>query len=390
MSFVGVTESAAIVSAAQYMRSKGGVVVASGGNTGALETSPRTNAITIVSATGSSDTRPSWSSYGNYIDITAPGVGIYTTERGGSYGSDSGTSFSAPVAAGVYALLISANPNLTPSVLDDVLFSTARNMGTAGWDQYYGWGCIDAFAAVTKAKQLAASDTQVPATAIASPASGTVQGLVPVDVAATDNIAVTRVELWVNGALYAGDTSAPFGFTWDTTTFDNGTYALHAVAYDAAGNRGTSTAVRLTVANGAGLTGFLTGAGVASSATANLTSLGTLDWAKWPNYIHKSLGGSQISNALLLGTASTTGSYADDQRTLTWSDGRGRFRVGQSGHLYRGHRQRLPDRRPRRHHCTHAESACGRAQLWGQIGCAPLRWVSVRLCEQGLFRVGAV
>ena len=126
------------------------------------------------------------------------------------------------MTAGVYALMIAANPNLTPSKLDNILFTTAVDLGTAGWDQYYGWGRVDAFAAVTKARQTGASDTQAPAVAITSPVSGTVQGLVPIDVAATDNVGVTRVELWVNGVMYASDSTSPFGFTWDTTTFANG------------------------------------------------------------------------------------------------------------------------------------------------------------------------
>ena len=91
--------------------------------------------------------------------------------------------------------------------------------------------------------------------AITSPVSGTVQGLVPVDVAATDNIGVTRVEMWVNGVLYASDATTPYAFTWDTTTFANGVYTLQAVAYDAAGNQASSAPISLTVANGA--TSFL-------------------------------------------------------------------------------------------------------------------------------------
>jgi len=71
-------------------------------------------------------------------------VSIYSTLRGGSYGAVSGTSFSSPITAGVYALMIAANPSLTPSMLDDALFTTAADLGTTGWDQYYGWGRVDA------------------------------------------------------------------------------------------------------------------------------------------------------------------------------------------------------------------------------------------------------
>ena len=244
-----------IVSAAQYMRSKGGVVVTSGGNTGVLETLPTSMRSPQYQPPTPPTRARACSSYGNYIDVAAPGVGIYTTVLGGGYAAVSGTSFSAPITAGVYALMISANPSLSPSMLDNALFTTAVDLGTSGWDQFYGWGRIDAFAAVTKARQTGVSDTQAPTVAITSPVSGTVQGLVPVDVAATDNVGVTRVELWVNGVMYASDATTPFGFTWDTTTYANGVYTLQAVAYDAAGNQASSAPISLTVANGA--TSFL-------------------------------------------------------------------------------------------------------------------------------------
>jgi hypothetical protein len=77
----------------------------------------------------------------------------------------------------------------------------------------------------------------------------------------------------------------------------------------------------LTVANGASaFLGFLSGTGVQSATTVNLTAAGTLDWAKWPNYIHKLLGGGQVSTYALVGAGSVA-SYANDPRSVTWSDG---------------------------------------------------------------------
>ena len=97
MSFLDVTQSSTTVSAAQYMRNKGGVVVAAGGNTGTFDTaSPQTDAVTLVSGTDSSDARASWSSYGNYIDVAAPGVGIYTTSKAGAMPPTRGLRFRRP------------------------------------------------------------------------------------------------------------------------------------------------------------------------------------------------------------------------------------------------------------------------------------------------------
>ncbi len=227
------------------------MVVVSGGNTGILESFTPTGSMIPVSATGSSDLRTSWSSYGDYIRLAAPGAGIYTTVMGGSYGAVNGTSFSSPVTAGVIALMMSANPTLGSTEIENLLFSTAKDLGATGWDPYYGYGRVDAAAAVLAAKNAApATDSTAPTVAITSPGNGvTVSGLVPVNVSAADNVAVTRVELRVNGNTVAIDTSAPFAFSWDSTGAANGMNSLVAHAFDAAGNTTASSALSVNVAN---------------------------------------------------------------------------------------------------------------------------------------------
>jgi thermitase len=250
ISFLGVSLSSTVDSAAQYMRSKGGVVVVSGGNTGVFRSDPPRSSLTVVSATDMSDGRWSSSSWGSYIDIAAPGVGLLTTTSGGSYGTSTGTSASSAVVAGVYALMMSAKPALQPAALDNILFSTAQDLGTAGYDQYFGAGRVNAASAVAAAAGTSASDTQPPSVAIALPTNGgNVSGLVAVDVTATDNVGVARVELLANGTLKATDTTAPFGMTLDSTAYVDGPLSLQARAYDAAGNSASSSTVTVTVAN---------------------------------------------------------------------------------------------------------------------------------------------
>jgi len=65
--------------------------------------------------------------------------------------------------------------------------------------------------------------------------------------------------------------------------------------------------------------GLLTATSVQSSATADLTAVGTSDWARWPGYQRKASGASQISDVTVAG--GTPATYATDARTLTWSDG---------------------------------------------------------------------
>ena len=247
----GVSGSSTVQSAAQYMRSKGGVVVAAAGNSGVLESIAAHDSILSVSATDSNDARASWSSFGSYVDVAAPGVSIYATTRGGSYANVSGTSFSSPITAATVALMMSANSRLAPADIDRILKSTAADLGTAGFDQYFGYGRVDAYKAVATAKSYVASDTQAPAISITSPTGGAVIGVVPVDVSYSDNVGVTRAELYVNGSKIATDETGPFAFAWDTAAYGDGSYTLVTKAYDAAGNVGTSSTVSVTLGNDA-------------------------------------------------------------------------------------------------------------------------------------------
>src|SRR5690606_17899218 len=114
----GATPSSTISSAARYMKSKGGLVVVSAGNTGMDPGFGDNPDLISVSATNSSDATTSWSSYGNFIDVAAPGASIVTTKMNNAIGSWNGTSFSSPATAGVVALIMSANPHLTPSEVE--------------------------------------------------------------------------------------------------------------------------------------------------------------------------------------------------------------------------------------------------------------------------------
>jgi len=250
ISFQGAAGSSTVASAAQYMRSKGGVVLTASGNTGVVEAYTPSDYITVVSASDSSNNVTSFSSYGKFVDLAAPGVSIFSTARGGGYTKASGTSTSSPVAAGVYALMMSANPTLSPGTLDNIVFSTALDILATGKDEKSGWGIVNASGAVLKAAQTVATDSTAPSVSISSPSSGAkVSGIASVGVSASDNIGVARVELYVNGSLYATDTTSPYGFSWDTASMSDGGATLVAKAYDAAGNIGSSASLSVTVAN---------------------------------------------------------------------------------------------------------------------------------------------
>jgi hypothetical protein len=231
-----MTDSSTVTSAASYFQSKGGVVAISAGNNTTFDSSADNQSVLTVTAMSSSDVLYSWSNTGNNVDLAAPGF-VYTTIRGGGYSSASGTSVAAPIVAGVAALVLSANPTLSGSQVQDILKQSADDFGSAGWDPSYGWGRVNAAHAVALAAGGGSGDATTPGVGFSSPANGsTVSGTISVTVSASDNIGVSSVSLSVDGVSLATDVASPYTFTWNTTGLANGTHTLGALAADAAGN----------------------------------------------------------------------------------------------------------------------------------------------------------
>lgn len=257
VSFTGIAGSSSVKSAARYMKSKGGLVFISAGNANRDENVTPDTAFIVVSSTDSYDRKSSFSSWGSFVSLSAPGSGIWTTNSSLGYSSWNGTSFSSPVSAGVAGLLMAARPDMSAEQIEALLFSTAVDLGTAGRDSVFGYGRVNAAAAVNAARGYTApADTTAPLASIAAPlANSTVSGVVPVNVNASDNVGVARVDLKVGGTVVASDTSAPYSFSWDSAGSPNGMASLVAVAVDAAGNVGSSSAVSVNVANSTTTTG---------------------------------------------------------------------------------------------------------------------------------------
>ena len=117
-------------------------------------------------------------------------------------------------------------------------------------------------------------DTAPPTASITAPAPGTTL-LAPLSVTvdATDDIGVTRVELHVDGVLAGTDTVAPYAFTWNPGTAGDGSHALAAKAYDAAGNVATSASVPVTVAVPPAVSITAPGPGAQVSGTVTVSAL---------------------------------------------------------------------------------------------------------------------
>ncbi|HEY9764954.1 MAG TPA: S8 family serine peptidase [Chroococcales cyanobacterium] len=125
LSLGGPQNSSVLQNAIDQVTQKGVMVIAAAGNDGV--TTPDYPAsypnVLAVGATDSSDKKTSFSNYGTYVGIAAPGLNILSS-TGGSYKSMSGTSMACPHVVGAAALLLGKNPNLTIAQLRNALVST--------------------------------------------------------------------------------------------------------------------------------------------------------------------------------------------------------------------------------------------------------------------------
>ena len=151
--------TATITIAADLAVAKGIFVVNSAGNEGFHSTrntliAPADgDSVFSIGAVNSSGVRTSFSSVGPTVDgrikpdVMAMGSGVYYAALSGNqYWSGGGTSFSCPLVSGVSALLLEANPGLTPMELRDIFRNTSSQSSNP--DREYGWGIVDALAAL--------------------------------------------------------------------------------------------------------------------------------------------------------------------------------------------------------------------------------------------------
>lgn len=166
----GVHPGQALDDALEYAYDNGVTIVAASGNdaAGTVSYPAAYEKCIAVGATRFDGSRADYSNYGEAIDIMAPGGDLSLDQNGDGYGDGiiqntfdpntknprdfgfwyfSGTSMATPHVAGVAALLISEGAN-GPDEVRAAIESTAIDMGTTGWDQYYGYGLVNATAAL--------------------------------------------------------------------------------------------------------------------------------------------------------------------------------------------------------------------------------------------------
>ncbi len=154
---LGASLSAASVAAFQptfdAAAAAGVVLVAAAGNSGdgSISYPAAFDHVISVAAIDNSSAIASFSTRNAFVDVAAPGVGIASTVKSGGYGLMSGTSMATPHVAAVAALVRSAHPGWSPAQVESAIEQTADDLGAAGRDDLFGYGRIDAAAAVAGA-----------------------------------------------------------------------------------------------------------------------------------------------------------------------------------------------------------------------------------------------
>ena len=162
MSFGGGAPSAVNEQGVNYAWNHGKILLVSSGNdgTGIISYPAAYDAAMAVGSIGTNGAQldlASYSQYGNEQEITAPGgetqfdYGIVSCIPMDQYESMQGTSMAAPHVTGLAGLMKHVNMNLTNADIRNIINATAFDMGSAGWDQSFGYGMINASLAVQTA-----------------------------------------------------------------------------------------------------------------------------------------------------------------------------------------------------------------------------------------------
>ncbi|MBM3133867.1 MAG: hypothetical protein FJZ89_00955, partial [Chloroflexi bacterium] len=170
LSLTGGSASSTLQNAVNYAYSKGCLIVAAAGNDYQRGNPVKYPAafphVVAVAATTHEDKHASYSETGSYVDLAAPGGDATSNDPDpnhwimstywrahASYAQIVGTSQAAPHVAGLAALIWSVNPNLSHDEVEYVMKSTAVDLGPAGPDDTFGYGRIDAQAALGRVRQ---------------------------------------------------------------------------------------------------------------------------------------------------------------------------------------------------------------------------------------------
>lgn len=264
LSLGGSSPSLTLEEAVAYAFGKGVTVIAAAGNDNSstlIYPAAYDAYVIAVGATQYDETKAPYSSYGPSLDIVAPGGNTSVDQNKDGYADGvlqqtftksgtritwgywfyQGTSMAAPHVSGVAALLIAKGNATTPEQIRTALQKTAEDKGGVGRDDTYGYGLVDAFAALN---WTAGPIDNPPTVTITNPLDGSaVSGTVEINADATDDIGVAQVDFYVGTSLIGTDTSSPYSVSWDSTSVADGTYTITATAIDTASQTASNSII---------------------------------------------------------------------------------------------------------------------------------------------------
>jgi Zn-dependent metalloprotease len=207
---------------------------------------------------------------------------------------------------------------LTTRLTSTSNYLAARNGAIAAASELYGASGSEvaavwnAFAAINVGSPWKPADTTAPA--VSAKVAGT-SGTLTFTATATDNVGVTRVDYWVNGALKGSATTAPYSFAFLSTALANGSHSLVAKASDAAGNVGTSATVTFAVSNDVTAPTVSTKvAGTSGTLTFTATATDNVGVTRVDYYVDGTLKGSATTSPYSFAFVSTA--LANGSHTL--------------------------------------------------------------------------
>ena len=205
LSFAGTSASTTVRDAIAYAHSRGALITVSAGNYGSSSaTYPAAYPGALaVAATNGSDALESYSNYGSWVQLAAPGCNYGTgrTSSSSLFGNFCGTSSAAPALAGIAALAISHSPSASNAQVEQALEAGATPVGS-----FVRYGRVDAWATVA-----ALGAAQPPATA---PVNGGDPLILASNVGPLNGSPQPGQYLWASGGGWSGATTIGLAFQW--------------------------------------------------------------------------------------------------------------------------------------------------------------------------------
>ncbi len=272
LSLGGSSPGQVLEDAVAYAYNHGVVVLAAAGNSGSSSVNypaAYDDYVIAVGATQYDENIAPYSNRGPSLDLVAPGGNSDLDQNNDGYGDGilqqtlyrrywrvtwgyyfmEGTSMATAHVSGVAALVLANGNASTPDGVRTVLESTADDLGTAGRDNTYGWGLVNAAAALGYSPGPPVPVDNPPAVNITSPLNGaTVSGTVTITANASDDNGVTQVEFFVDGGSIGIDNTSPYSVSWNSTSISDGGHTIKATATDTAPQT-ASDSISVTVDN---------------------------------------------------------------------------------------------------------------------------------------------